>query len=118
MAKVFREGIRPGQGHGNYDEHELPLGCFVYRAVLSPASVAATITQMEAFTVTGIKTTDLIVAIKPTEQAGLAVTKARASAANTITLEFSNLTNATAIVPTASETYVFLVFRPMQYSNQ
>lgn len=115
---AYREGIRPEHGMDNLKESELPLGCFIYRAALSPAQVAATTTASEAFTVTGIRTTDLIVVIKPTEQTGLAVTKARASAANTITLEFSNLTAATAITPTAAEEYVFLVFRPMVYANQ
>jgi len=104
-------------GAGDFNEKELPLGCFVYRAALSPAEVAANTCAAEAFTVTGIKTTDLVVVVKPTEQAGLAVCGARASAANTITINFCNPT-AAGITPTAAQTYVFMVFRPQTYGNQ
>lgn len=81
-----------------------------YGPSLSPASVAANTTAEQTFTVTGLKTTDVVVSVnKPTAQAGLGIVGWRVSAADTLAIVFSNNT-AAAIVPTAAQTYEVLVW--------
>lgn len=80
-----------------------------YTATLSPSIVAANTTAEQLFTVTGVKTSDMIVVNKPTSQAGLGIVGARASAANQVGITFSNNT-AAGITPTASEVYTFFAF--------
>lgn len=75
-------------------------------AVLSPSSVASNTVSEQYFTVTGVSPGQQIIVNKPTAQAGLIITNARASSANQVAIQFSNLTAAT-ITPTASETYLF-----------
>lgn len=75
-------------------------------AVLSPVSVASNTVSEQYFTVAGVSPGQSIIVNKPTAQAGLIITNARASAANQVAIQFSNLTGA-AITPTASETYKF-----------
>lgn len=75
-------------------------------AVLSPASVASNTVSEQNFTVTGVWPGQAIIVNKPTAQAGLIITNARATAFNQVAIQFSNLTGA-AITPTASETYLF-----------
>lgn len=75
------------------------------------SEVATITTSEQTVTVPGLKTTDKILGIsKPTEQAGLAVTNGRVSAANTLSVQFVNPT-AGGITPTALETYTALVVR-------
>lgn len=75
------------------------------------SEVATITTSEQTVTINGLKTTDKILGVsKPTEQAGLAVTNARVSAADTIAIQFVNPT-AAGITPTASETYTALVLR-------
>lgn len=71
---------------------------------LSPASVAPNTTMEQQFTVTGIQPGMVVAVNKPTTQAGLMITNARAVAANTIGITFLNDT-AAAITPTAAESY-------------
>jgi hypothetical protein len=80
---------------------------------ISPAIVAANTTAEQTFTITGLAVGDMVTVNKPTAQAGLGVVGARVSAANTIAITFSNNT-ASGITPTAAETYVVGVTRPMQ----
>lgn len=75
-----------------------------YDVTISPASVAKNISAEQTFTVAGLQTGDLVVVNKPTSQAGLGITGTRVTAANTLGITFMNAT-ATAIVPTASESY-------------
>lgn len=75
-------------------------------AVLSPSSVASNTVSEQYFTVTGVSPGQTVIVNKPTAQAGLIITNARASAANQVAIQFSNITGA-AITPTASETYLF-----------
>lgn len=75
-----------------------------YDVTISPSSVAKNTTAEQTFTVTGLQTGDMVVVTKPSNQAGLGITNARVTAANTIGISFINAT-ATAITPTASETY-------------
>jgi len=77
------------------------------------SGVAANTTAEQTVTVTGLATTDVVVGIsKPTAQAGLGIVGARASAANTLAINFINATTA-SITPTASETYSVTVMRPL-----
>jgi len=75
-------------------------------AVLSPVSVASNTVSEQYFTVAGVSPGQAVIVNKPTAQAGLIITNARASSANTVAIQFSNLTGS-AITPTASETYTF-----------
>lgn len=78
----------------------------------SPASVAANTTAAQTVTVPGVVLgQDFVIDVtKPTEQAGLGIVMYRVSANNTLTIVFSNNT-ASPIVPTASQTYTFLIAR-------
>lgn len=75
-------------------------------AVLSPSSVASNTVSEQYFTVAGVSPGQQIIVNKPTAQTGLIITNARASAANQVAIQFSNVTSS-AITPTASETYLF-----------
>lgn len=75
------------------------------------AAVAQGTSAVQTVTCNGLAATDRILSwLKPTEQAGLILAKARISSANTISLEFGNIPNAGGnLTPTASEIYVFYV---------
>jgi hypothetical protein len=93
----------------------MPGNQFVtYQFSLSPSAVGANTTVESTFTgLTGILTTDFIVAVnKPSTQAGLGLVGWRNSAttAGTIYMNFANSTGST-ITPTASETYNVVVMR-------
>ena len=79
----------------------------IFRALLTPASVAATVSAEQTFTVTGLTYTNssaaTVVVSKPTHQFGLAIAGCRVSASDTLAINFMNV-SAAAIVPTA-ETY-------------
>lgn len=83
------------------------LGTYKLTAVLSPTSVAATTAAEQCFTVTGARVGDLLQVNKPTAQAGLDIGGVRVSANNTACINFTNPT-AAPIVPTASESYIFV----------
>ena len=89
-----------------------PMGEVVnFFTTQSPSAVAANTTAEQTFTVTGLQTTDFILAVnKPTAQAGLGIGNWRISAANTLALTFSNNT-ASSITPTASQVYNVVVLR-------
>jgi len=71
--------------------------------VIDPGSCAANTTTAEAFTLTGIKTSDHVYVNKPTHTAGLAIANAFASATDQITIVFGNYTGSGIDPP--SETY-------------
>lgn len=82
-----------------------------FSVTASPASVATLTTAEVGITPVGgtgatisIATTDLVIATKPTSQAGIWVGNVRASAANVAGVTFGNMT-AGFLTPTASETY-------------
>lgn len=81
-----------------------------FTAALTPASVAASTSAEQLFTVTGIAVGDAVFVNKPTAQAGLGIVGIRASAVNEVGITFGNFTVA-AITPTAAETYTFGVIR-------
>lgn len=78
----------------------------VFTAAFDPASVAAATTAEQAVAVPGARSGDVVVAIKPTLTAGLAVAGARVTQNNTVGITFANVT-AAAIDP-GNETYTFL----------
>lgn len=80
------------------------------KATLTPAAVGAATVAAQSFTVTGVAVGDVVIVVKPTEQAGLGIAGARVSAANTVIISFVNPT-AGAITPTAAEIYTFAVIR-------
>lgn len=82
-------------------------------AVLTPNSVASNTVSEQYFTVAGVSPGQQIIVNKPSAQAGLIITNVRASAANQVAIQFSNLTGA-AITPTAAETYKFASFSGFQ----
>lgn len=83
-----------------------------FSLTLSPVSVAWTTTTEQTFASTGIGllTTDLVLVQKPTTQPGLGIVGTRVSAADTLAINFINVSTAT-ITPTASEVYTVGVFR-------
>jgi len=83
----------------------------IISVTLSPAAVAANTTAEQTFTVNGLQVGDWVGVIKPTTQAGIAVTGARVSAANTLAIAFGNFT-AGSLTPTASQVYSVMVARP------
>ena len=98
------------------DTVQLPTGNVwklgVFQLTLSPVSVAVTTTTEQTFAATGIGllTTDMVLVQKPTSQAGLAIAGTRVSAADTLAINFINMSAAT-ITPTAAEVYKVAVFR-------
>lgn len=79
---------------------------FQTTAVLSPVAVAPNSTAEQYFTVSGVSPGQVVFVNKPTVQAGLIITNARAAGVNQVAVQFANVTAAT-ITPTAAETYTF-----------
>lgn len=75
-----------------------------YTVTINPASVSANTTSEQTFTVTGIKTDDMIYINKPTHTAGLGIVNARVSAKDTIEITFMNATGSPIDPP--SEDYL------------
>lgn len=97
------------------DTVQMPTGNMwkvgVFQLTLSPVSVAWTTTTEQTFSATGIGllTTDMVLVQKPTTQPGLGIAGSRVSAADTLAINFINVT--TTITPTAGEVYKVAVFR-------
>ena len=85
-----------------------------YGITLSPTSVAPNTSAEQTFTFAGLDVTDWVGVNKPTTQAGLIIGGSRVSAANTLAINFGNLTAAT-ITPTAAELYT-LIHASSQYN--
>ena len=107
----------PGPSLSQFGVPQAPFGNLAQIGLLSvavaPASVAATTSAEQTFTVTGLQTTDAVFVSKPSAQAGLAVATARVSASNTLAVTFVNA-SAGAITPT-TETYQLMVLRPQPF---
>jgi len=94
-----------------------------YQETLSAVSVATITTAEQALTVgttagNGPATTDFLAAVnKPTTQAGIGVHTGRISAANTITLTYSNTTGGW-LTPTATQVYNVTVLRNATVNTQ
>jgi len=76
---------------------------------ITPASVAATTTAEQTFTVPGARVGDFVCAMGATQN-GIAIGQARVTAADTVGVRFVNPT-AGALTPTAGD-YQFLFVRP------
>lgn len=81
----------------------------VIEASLTPAEVATVVAPAQTFTVTGVKLGDTIIVNPPAQTAGVAITNAYVSAADTISIQFVNPT-AGALTPAAG-THVITVVR-------
>jgi hypothetical protein len=91
-------------------------GAYIVSASITPAQVAGAVTVEQSFTVTiNLKVGDLVLTIPPSVTAGTSVTATRVTAANTISITFSNPT-AGPLTPAAG-TYTFIVFRPVRGFN-
>ena len=71
---------------------------------ISPAQVGAATTSEQAFTCAGLRANDVVQAVKPTLQAGLAVASARVTTVNQVLIMFVNA-SAAPITPTGAEVY-------------
>jgi hypothetical protein len=75
------------------------------------ASVAANTTAAQTFTISGLRTTDIVLSVsKPSLSAGLGICGARVSAADTVSITFNN--NTVGAIDPAAEVYTFVIFRP------
>jgi hypothetical protein len=110
------DGSNPGPNSTTLpDTVQMPTGNMwkvgVFQLTLSPVSVAWTTTSEQTFSATGIGllTTDMVLVQKPTTQPGLGIAGSRVSAADTLAINFINVT--TTLTPTAGEVYKVAVFR-------
>lgn len=78
----------------------------------TPAEVATITAPAQTVTVPGVKVGDVILVTPPGQQAGVTIGSARASAANTVSVQFVNPTGS-GVTPTAG-TYKFTVIRQDQ----
>lgn len=84
-------------------------GITVVSATVDLGSVAANTTETETATVPGVKTGDIVLAEKPTLEAGLLVGTCWVSAADTVSIQVGNPTGSA--IDAASETWRFTVIR-------
>lgn len=86
------------------------ISTFYIQPSLTPAAVAANITAAQTFTIAGLETTDHVTAVScaVAQTAGLFIADARVSAANTLSVQFGNLT-AGSLTPTAGSYYIDIV---------
>ena len=115
-ASTNVDGSNPGPNSTTLpDTVQMPTGNMwkvgVFQLTLSPVSVAWSTTTEQTFSATGIGllTTDMVLVQKPTTQPGLGIAGSRVSAADTLAINFINVT--TTITPTAAEVYKVAVFR-------
>lgn len=118
LTKVVHVSPAEPSGYeGEYDLTNSKLKAFqrqnVYTAAVDPASIAAGAVANTAVTVTGVTTSDRIVAIPPNDlEAGLVLQSAWVSAADTVQVRLQNA--SAGAVDGASKTWTFLVFRDQQ----
>lgn len=81
-----------------------------YEVDIDPASVSANSTSEQTFTVTGLTTQDIVLAVnKPSETSGLIVGNARVSDDDEIAITFANITGSP--INAGEETYEIVVIR-------
>jgi hypothetical protein len=99
---------------------DIPTGnianIMLLQATLTPAAVVSATAPQQTFTVSGLVVGDFVQVMKPTAQAGLGISGARVTAANTLGITFDNPTIAD-ITPTAGETYIILLVRRENQGN-
>jgi hypothetical protein len=116
-ASTNVDGSNPGPNSaGLPDTVQMPTGNIwkigIFSITLSPAALGATTNGEQTFAATGIGllTTDLVVVQKPSTNAGILIGGSRVSAADTLAINFANISGGT-LTPTASEVYKVGVFR-------
>ena len=87
----------------------------VMQATVDLGSVAANTTELEDAELQGAKVGDIVIAIKPTLEAGLSINQCYVDEADSLKIEVSNLTASP--IDAASETLDFLVVRPENVSD-
>lgn len=87
----------------------------VMQATVDLGSVAANTTELEDATLTGVKVGDIVVAVKPTLEAGLAILQCYVDEADSLKITVGNFTGSP--IDEASETLDFLVVRPESTDN-
>lgn len=87
----------------------------VMQATVDLGSVAANTTELEDATLTGVQVGDIVVAVKPTLEAGLAILQCYVDEANSLKITVGNFTGSP--IDEASETIDFLVIRPESTDN-
>lgn len=97
--------LQPVLGFGAEQLNQQDNGTLTkYQVTLTTGSVGATTTLETTSTVTGIAVGDVIAINKPAAQAGIGVAGYRVSAANTIGVNYTNISSG-AITPTATDAY-------------
>ena len=79
-------------------------------SITPPATMSANSTQEVAYTIPGVVVGDFLEINKPSHTAGLSIGNIRASAANTISIQWVNSTTST-ITNTPNELYLIAVTR-------
>jgi hypothetical protein len=87
------------------------ISTFYISAPLAPAAVSST-SSNQTFTVQGIQSTDqiIIVGVVGTQTAGIVYAEAEATAANTVQIQFANISGSSATPVTGN--YVMQIIRP------
>lgn len=81
----------------------------IMSATVDLGSVAANTTELEDATLTGVEVGDIVLAVKPTLEAGLAILGAYVDAADSLKLTVGNFTGTP--IDAASESIDFIVFK-------
>lgn len=117
MADPTNKGIPPYEGGGIPGLFDDWLRRMVkvfarvktYSVSINPASVGANSENTETFTVTGLKTNDIVTVNKPTKTAGFSILDAFVSADDTISITFRNFTGGA--IDAGAETYLIHAIR-------
>lgn len=100
MATVVKGAIRDGVGGGWVE-----FGTFT----LDAASIAAAAQGIETVTITGAKTGDLVFVNQEAGVTMLAVSGAKVTAADTVSIYLNNMYDATTAVDQTSKTFSYLL---------
>lgn len=82
----------------------------VVALALNPGSVSANTSSEQSFTVPGVRVGDYVAVSAPSLTAGFMVSNARVSAADTVAIQFANITGSP--IDVSSRTYTIIWFRP------
>jgi hypothetical protein len=84
-------------------------GLYIITATITPASVATITAAEQSFTLTGkgiLARDNVIAVIPPSEVAGVSLTYARVTGANTVAIKFVNPTAGSVTPPSGAYTFV------------
>lgn len=87
----------------------------IMQATVDLGSVAANTTELEDATLTGAKVGDIVMAVKPTLEAGLAIVQCYVDEDDSLKITVGNFTGDA--IDASSETIDFIVFRPETINN-